>query len=207
MDGIGEGDLETGEEVSCGGAGRGGEDDRGNTGRGQKTRAPTPDAGVVEGPEESADRDDDDQSDDHTAEELELSMDAARLEIVWGSEVVAAERRGLEGIDAADGEPSERDDKPHGKNLAKDIRDVIGNPWNGRQDDAQACDKEDGARGMAQVLLDAPSHDPVFGFFAKNAEDDVMRDVGDDDDAAEEEEGEEPRVAEVFRNEGGKLHG
>src|SRR5580704_15154691 len=152
MDGIGEGDLETGEEVSCGGAGRGGEDDRGNTGRGQKTGTPTPDAGVVEGPEESADRDDDDQSDDHTAEELELGMDATCLEIVLGPEVIAAKRCSLEGVDAADAEPSECDDQPHGKNLAKDIRDVIEDPWDGRQDDAQACDEEDGACGMAQVL-------------------------------------------------------
>jgi hypothetical protein len=60
---------------------------------------------------------------------------------------------------------------------------------------------------MAQVLLDTPSHDFVSGFFAKEAEDNVMRDVGDDDDAAEEEEREKPRVTKVFSNEVWKLHG
>ncbi len=44
VDGFGEGDLEAGEEVGCGGSGRGGEDDGGDAGGGQKTGAPAPDA-------------------------------------------------------------------------------------------------------------------------------------------------------------------
>ena len=40
-----------------------------------------PDAGVVEGPEQSADGDDDDESDEQVAKDLELGVDAAGLDV------------------------------------------------------------------------------------------------------------------------------
>ncbi len=55
-----------------------------------------PDLGVVEGPEEGADVDDDDEGDGNAAEELELGVDAAGLDVVFGGEVVLAEDGVLE---------------------------------------------------------------------------------------------------------------
>jgi hypothetical protein len=63
-DGFGEGDLQAGEDVGCGGFGGGGEDERGDAGGGEEAGAVVPDAGVVEAPEEGADGEDDDEADE-----------------------------------------------------------------------------------------------------------------------------------------------
>ena len=110
-DGFGEGDLKAGEEVCGGGFGGGGEDEGGDAGGGEEAGAVVPDARVVEGPEEGADVDDDDEADEHAAEELELGVDAACLDVVFGVEVVAPQHDGLQDVDAADGEPAERGDE------------------------------------------------------------------------------------------------
>ena len=125
-DGFGEGDLETGEEVGGGGFGGGGEDERGDSGGGEESGAVVPDAWVVEGPEEGTDVDDDDEGDGHAAEELELGVDAAGLDVVFGVEVVAAEGDGLEDVDAADGEPTEGGDGGHDEGLAEDVFVLVG---------------------------------------------------------------------------------
>ena len=160
-DGFGEGDLEAGEEVGGGGFGGGGEDHRGDAGGGQQAGAIVPDAWVVEGPEESADVDDDDKGDEHAAEELELGVDAARLEIVFGGEVVAAEHDGLKDVDAADGEPSEGDDVNMMKPGAAWLRCYrAGLGW--RAGRCEAGEKKDGASGLAQMLLEAPTEGCLF---------------------------------------------
>jgi hypothetical protein len=60
-----------------------------------------PNARVVEGPEESPDVDDDDKADDDPAEELELSMDTARPDVVFGTKVVPYKHGVLDNVDAA----------------------------------------------------------------------------------------------------------
>ena len=96
-----------------------------------------PDARVVEGPEQSADVDDDDKGDEHSAEELELGMDAARLEVVLGGEVVAPQHDGLKDVDAADGEPAEGDHGQHDECLPQDGFDVFRQVRDNGQDDEQ----------------------------------------------------------------------
>jgi hypothetical protein len=197
-DGFGEGDLEAGEEVGDGGLCGGGEDEGGDAGGGEEARAVVPDAGIVEGPEEGADVDDDDEADEHAAEELELGVDATGLDVVFGGEVVAAEGGGLEDVDAADGEPAEGGDDGHDEDLAEGALEAIGQPWDGGENDEEAGEKEDGARGMAEVALESPAEAFAFGLFAaKNAEQDVMHHVGKNEGGAEEKDGEEPGVAKV----------
>ena len=89
-DGFGEGDLQAGEDVGGGGFGGGGEDERGDSGGGEQAGAVVPDARVVEAPEQGAGGDDDDEADEQAAEELELGVDAAGLDVVFGVDVVAA---------------------------------------------------------------------------------------------------------------------
>src|SRR6266576_4384142 len=69
-DGFGDGNLQACEEVGGGRFGCGGDDQRGNAGGGEQAGAVVPDARVVEGPQESADVDDDDKGDEHPAKEL-----------------------------------------------------------------------------------------------------------------------------------------
>ena len=67
-DGFGDGDLEAGEEVGGGGFGGCREDEGGDAGGGEQAGAVVPDARVIEGPEEGAGVDDDDEGDGHAAE-------------------------------------------------------------------------------------------------------------------------------------------
>ncbi len=85
--------------------------------------------GVVEGPEEGADVDDDDEGDGHAAEELELGVDAAGVDVVFGGEVVLAEDGVLDGVDAADGEPSESGDEGHDEAVADDSVRRVREDW------------------------------------------------------------------------------
>src|SRR5271168_1727590 len=124
--GFGDGDLEAGEEVCGGGFGGGSDDERGDACGGEEAGAVVPDAGVVEGPEEGADVDDDDEADEHAAEELELSVDAAGLDVVFGVEVVASQHEGLEDVDTADGKPAERGDHRHDEALADVVFHLFG---------------------------------------------------------------------------------
>src|ERR1700733_13340449 len=85
---LGDCDLQAREKIGDRGLGCSRHDDRSDTGGGEKAGAVVPNARIVEGPEESTDVDDDDKNDDHPAEELELSMDAARPDVVFGAKVV-----------------------------------------------------------------------------------------------------------------------
>jgi hypothetical protein len=201
-DGFGEGDLKAGEEVCGGGLGCGGEDEGGDAGGGEQAGAIVPDAGVVEGPEEGADVDDDDEGDEHAAEELELGVNAAGLDVVFGVEVVAPEHHGLEDVDAADGEPSESNDGGHDEALADDVFDVVGKAGNGGQNEEETGDEEDGAGGVAEIALHAPAEALIALFSAaQDAEEDVVDEVGEDDGGAEEKDGEEPSMIKVERGE------
>ena len=155
--GFGEGNLQAGEEVGSGGFGGGGEDEGGDAGGGEQAGAVVPDARVVEGPQESADVDDDDKGDEHSAEELELGMDAAGPEVIFGGEVVAAQHEGLQDVDAADGEPAEGDDHQHDECLPQHGFDVLRKVRDGGQNDEQAGEKKDCASGFSKVLAAVPS--------------------------------------------------
>src|ERR1700730_4638755 len=103
-DGFGDGNLQAGKEVSGGGFGGGGNNQRRDAGGGQQAGAVVPDARVIEGPQQRTNVDDDDKGDKHSAKELELGMDPACLDIIFGGEVVAPQHDGLQDVDAADGE-------------------------------------------------------------------------------------------------------
>jgi len=124
--GFSESDLEASEEVCGGGFGSGCEDERGDAGGGQEARAVVPDARVVEGPEDGADVDDDDEGDEHAAEELELGVNAAGLDVVFGVEVIAPQHDGLQDVDTADGEPAEGGDHRHDESLADGVFHLVG---------------------------------------------------------------------------------
>src|SRR5260370_42207105 len=98
--------MRMGSVMGGGGFGCGGDDQGGDAGRGQEAGAVVPDARVVEGPQESANVDDDDKGDEHAAKELELGMEPAGPEIIFGREVVAPQQEGLQDVNEADGEPA-----------------------------------------------------------------------------------------------------
>ena len=93
--GLGKGNLQSGEEVGCGRFGGGGDDQRCYAGGGEQTGSVVPDARVVEAPQQGADIDDDDKADEHAAKELELGVNAACLDIIFGAEVIAAQQDSL----------------------------------------------------------------------------------------------------------------
>ena len=106
---------------------RGGEDERGDAGGGEQAGAGFPEALVVECPEDSAEGDDDDEGNEDAAKELELSVDAASLNVVGAGDVVATEEETLENVGGTGGEPAEREDHGDGEALADEVVIVGGN--------------------------------------------------------------------------------
>jgi hypothetical protein len=160
--------------------------------------AVVPDARVVEGPEEGSDVDDDDEADEHAAEELELGVDAACLDVVFGVEVVAPEHDGLQDIDAADGEPAEGGDHRHDEALADVVFELVGEAGYGGEDEEEAGEEEDCAGGFAEIALEAPAEAfALLLFAAQQTEQDVVDYVCEHDGCAEQEDDEEPGVTEV----------
>jgi hypothetical protein len=80
-------------------------------------------------------------------------VDPPRLKVVFGFEVVAPQHEGLQDVDTANGEPAECDDHQHDECLAQHRVDIFRQPWDQRQDDQQAGQKEDCASGLPKVLL------------------------------------------------------
>src|SRR5207302_1517117 len=197
------GNLQAGEEVGCGRFGGGGDDERGDAGGGEEAGAVVPNAGIVESPQQSADVDDDDKGDEHAAKELELGMDAAGLDVVFGAEVVAPQQDRLKDVDAADGEPAESDHEQHDECLAQHGFEIARQIRDGGQDHQQAGEKKDGASWLPQVLLQSPASGVTDRFLpVQDAEENVMDNVCDDEHAAEDEDCEEPIVLEMKDGEG-----
>lgn len=113
-----------------------------------------PNARVVEGPEQRADVDDDDEGNEHATEDLELSVDAAGANVVCNGEIVAAQKKCLDDVDASGGKPADGDDHRDDERVPRDIREVFGQRQQGK-DQQNARQDEDGTRWAAQMLLQA----------------------------------------------------
>jgi hypothetical protein len=84
-----------------------------------------PDSRIVKGPKQSADVDDDDEADKHPAKELELRVDAASLNIIFGVQVVAPQHNGLQHVDAPDRKPAECNNHRHDEPLAEGVLNLL----------------------------------------------------------------------------------
>jgi hypothetical protein len=166
-----------------------------------------PDARIIEGPQQRAQRNDHDEGNQDATKKLELGMNAPRAEVILHLQVILAEHVLLKDVNAADGEPSERDDDRHGKPLADQVMEILrkaGDKW---KDDDAAREEEDCPRRVAKIASDPPPADDLLLLpLLQDTKEDVVHYVRQHDDAAEDEDREEPVVLEVQDERGGSCH-
>src|SRR5580698_2843943 len=104
-----------------------------------------PDARIVEAPKQCTYVDNDDKTDDHATEELELGVDTACPDVVLGSEIVAAKEDVLQNIDTSNRKPAKHSDERHDKDLVEQVLQFVGQARNYRKSDEHAGDEEDSA--------------------------------------------------------------
>jgi hypothetical protein len=159
---------------------------------------------IVEGPQQRADRYNNDKGDKNAAEELELRMKTACPDIVLRLQVVTLEKELLQNIDTADREPAETENHRHQQSLMNDVVQVRRQRRQERKGNPGAGKKKDRTRGTAQVLLNPPAAaNPLLFFLFEDAEQNVVEQIRYDDKAAEEEDGGEPGVSKL---KGGSNH-
>ncbi len=186
-DGLGDGELEAGEEGADDFLGSEAEDDADDTGGGEEGGPELSDA--IESHEDATEGDEDEDGDDDAFEDFDLGVDGAGVDVVGGGEDVVGEEDIATDAEEADEKPGDGDDEGDGGDMVE--RDVeLWGEVRGFESKPEGDDEGDDAGGGGDTIDGEVigGGDGFSGDAAKDPEGDGVGDEGEEQGSGEDAE-------------------